>query len=39
VRAKGAGNLFFNGMKHGNYEYSVGALRSRIPEPSCCVRN
>ena len=39
VRVESARNLLFNGMEHGNYEYNVAALRSRIPEPSWCVRN
>ena len=39
VRVESARNLLFNGMKHGNYEYNVAALRSRIPEPSWCARN
>ena len=39
MRVEGAGNLFFNGMEHGNYEYNVAAFRSRIPEPWWCGRN
>ena len=39
MRVEGARNLFFYGMKHGNYEYNVAAFRSRIPEPWWCARN
>ena len=39
VRVESARDLLFNGMEHGNYEYNVGGLRSRIPGPSWCARN
>ena len=39
MRVEGARNLFFYGMKHGNYEYNVAAFRSRIPAPWWCGRN